>query len=66
VRGILTKADLLRQLPYLGAVYREGKDPSVRVLLHGHYRIFYRIGDDEIRVSGVYHERMDVRHLRFD
>jgi plasmid stabilization system protein ParE len=65
IRGILLKAELLRNFPLVGAAHPLDAIPELRVLRHGHYRIAYVIRRSESHVLGVFHERMDLgRHLK--
>ena len=60
LRGIISKAEILRQHPRVGYKY-EGSERDVRILLYGHYRIAYLIKpDDHIDVLGVFHGALDI------
>lgn len=62
VRGILTKAQLLGQLPEIGQRYGQAADRNIRVLRYGHYRIAYLVKSaGDVDVLGVFHERLDIR-----
>jgi plasmid stabilization system protein ParE len=41
VSDIFEKAQVLRQFPEIGHIYRQEKDGEIRILLYGHYRIAY-------------------------
>lgn len=64
VRGIYDRAHLLVEFPEMGYSYR--RQPPVRVLLYGRYRIVYAHRQDgNIYVLGVFHGALDLkRHLR--
>lgn len=60
VQGIYDRAQSLCQFPQLGYRYRASVR-NVRILLYGHYRIAYWVGDDgDIRVLGVFHGALDI------
>jgi toxin ParE1/3/4 len=65
VQGIYEKGLSLADFPERGYrhVNRSGK--SLRILLYGHYRIAYSVGDDrDIVILGVFHGALDIeRHL---
>jgi len=65
IRGILKKSQMLGQLPYIGQACRIEGFEHLRILVHGHYKIFYEVEESQITIAGVFHGRMDVkRHLR--
>jgi toxin ParE1/3/4 len=41
VLGIYAKAQLLRDFPEMGYMYRKEADGYIRILLYGHYRIAF-------------------------
>jgi len=56
---------MLARFPMLGAAYHGEGGHDLRVLIHGHYRICYKIDGPNVRIVGVFHERMDIpRHLK--
>lgn len=61
IKGIHTKAELIRDFPGIGHVYRELPEGEVRVLLYGHYRIAYLLKSDEsAEILGVFHGALDI------
>ena len=69
VDAIRDRADQISAFPMSG--YRLHDYPQhVRVILHGRYRIVYRILDDnpeKCYVLGIFHGSMEIeRHLRID
>lgn len=61
VERIYRKAEVLRDFPQIGYVYRPRSGEPVRILLYGHYRIAYRIkSGDDIDVLGVFHGALDI------
>ena len=55
VRRIRSAVSRLRQFPESGAVVRERKNPNIREIFQGSYRIIYRIQIDRIEVLTVFH-----------
>jgi len=66
VQGIYEQAQRLRRFPELGYRYPHETGQTVRVLLHGHYRIAYLIrSDGDVDILGVFHGALDLdRYLR--
>jgi toxin ParE1/3/4 len=66
VKGIYERAQLLADFPEIGYVYQREPDGVVRILLYGHYRIAYQVGDGgTVVILGIFHGRMEVeRYLR--
>lgn len=61
VQGIYDRAQILLDFPEIGHVYRRREAGEIRILLHGHYRIAYRLLDSEtIEVLGVFHKALDI------
>lgn len=54
VSGIYTKAQLLRDFPEIGYLYRKEPDGDIRILLYGHYR------KERIDILGVFHGAIDI------
>jgi toxin ParE1/3/4 len=61
---ILGAADSLEILADRGSVVPEYDDPEVRQLLVDPFRILYRVGDADVVVLGVLHQRRDLRRWR--
>jgi len=47
--------DRLQDFPLSGHAIPEMGDESCREILHGPYRIMYRISDDEVWITGIVH-----------
>ena len=45
----------LRDFPESGQIVLEFGDPKIREVLHGSYRIIYRVGLDRIDILTVFH-----------
>ena len=58
-RLFLRRAQSLLQFPESGYKY-EGSAEDVRILLYDHYRIAYRIVDEEIIILGVFHGALAI------
>lgn len=60
VQGIYDRVQDLKRFPEIGARYASSLR-DVRVLLYGHYRIAYLVGDDgNISIIGVFHSALDI------
>ena len=61
VSGIYEKAQLLRDFPEIGYIYRKEIEGDIRILLYGHYRIAYLIKSlERIDILGVFHGALDI------
>lgn len=60
VSGIYDKVQLLIDFPEIGYKYRKEPEGDIRILLYGHYRIAYMIGDDVIDILGIFHGALDI------
>jgi plasmid stabilization system protein ParE len=61
VTGICEKAQILKEFPEIGYIYRVDAGRTVRVLLYGHYRIAYSIVTTEsVMILGVFHGALDI------
>ena len=61
VEGIHQRVQILRQFPLLGHIYEGHTGQNIRILYYGHYRIAYRIKQDEdMDILGVFHGALDV------
>jgi toxin ParE1/3/4 len=47
----------LQEFPRLGRIVPEKGDPAFREVIHGNYRIMYRIADDIVEVQTVLHSK---------
>lgn len=64
VSGIYAKAQLLRDFPEIGYMYRKEPDGDIRILLYGHYRIAYFIKSQEkIDILGIFHGALDINRF---
>jgi plasmid stabilization system protein ParE len=66
VSGIYRRTRILLQHPEIGHRYHERPNQNIRILLYGHYRIAYRVGEKgKIEILGVFHGALDIeRHLK--
>lgn len=59
---IISRVDILEKLPNSGKIVREKNDETIRELVQGNYRIFYKIIDkDTIHVLRVYRSSMNIK-----
>lgn len=62
IEGIYEKVQLLIDHPRAGFRYLQVTDREVRVLLYGHYRVFYEVVDDKrVTILGIFHAALDVQ-----
>ncbi len=55
IERLLHATDRLRTFPYSGEVVPELGDEDIRQVLHGSYRLIYRVRDDLVEVLTVWH-----------
>ncbi len=61
VASIYEKAQMLSRFPRMGQAYRTEPEGEIRILSYGHYRIAYRIRDEDlIEILGVFHTALDI------
>ncbi|MFH1861328.1 MAG: type II toxin-antitoxin system RelE/ParE family toxin [bacterium] len=61
VEGIWEKAQMLKDYPQIGHLFRKEPDGEVRIILYGHYRIAYQIkAKNQIDILGVFHGALDI------
>jgi len=60
VEGILASVDRLSRFPLSGRALPESKRPDLREVVHGHFRVIYRVGPDDVLVLTVRHARQDL------
>lgn len=61
---VLGAADALRILGERGSAVPECGDPDVRQLLVDPFRLIYRVGESDVFVLGILHQRQDVQRWR--
>ena len=63
VNKILEKAKLLTEFPELGGIYPIDMPYKIRVIHYSHYRIAYKIVDENrIDILGVFHGAMEIKN----
>jgi len=63
VESLYRRAEILAEFPDIGHTYTSPSGRQVRILLWSHYRIVYvRHAPDEVRILGVFHGAMDLKH----
>jgi addiction module RelE/StbE family toxin len=59
---LIARVDILERLPLSGKIVREKNDETIRELVHGNYRIFYKIkGKDSIHILRIYRSSMNIK-----
>jgi len=61
-------ADLLKKAPQLGRIVPEKGNPNIRELLHGNYRIIYRVRPrlKKVQIVLVWHGKRLLRRSSFN
>lgn len=63
INKIFEKTNLLTDFPELGGIYPIDFPYSVRVIYYSHYRIAYKIVDENrIDILGVFHGAMEMKN----
>ena len=57
VRAIFKRVEALRRFPQIGREVLEVERPDIRELIHGNYRIIYRVQPEKLYVLTVRHAR---------
>ena len=61
IEGIYSRVQILAEFPELGFRYDLAGRDDVRVLLYGHYRIAYVVGElDRVEILGIFHAALDI------
>ena len=64
INNILERITTLKNHIRIGQVVREFENEAIRELKEGHYRIIYRIeNDDEVSVARIYHGARVLKDL---
>lgn len=50
----------MKDYPRIGYKYRDEPEGEIRILLYGHYRIAYLVGEEKITILGVFHGALDI------
>ncbi|MFH1707649.1 MAG: type II toxin-antitoxin system RelE/ParE family toxin [Planctomycetota bacterium] len=59
--GIFEKAQVLKEFPGIGHLYRAEANGEIRILLYGHYRITYLLKPTAvIDILGVFHSALEL------
>ena len=68
INSIYEKAQILKEFPESGNIYKRSQSHHIRILLYGHYRIAYLVKPDgNIDIIGVFHGSLDIdRYLKED
>lgn len=62
IRGIRERCEAIAAAPRR-APLRDDISAGVRMVVHGHYLVFYRVTGAEIRVERILHGARDIRRL---
>ena len=59
---VIGAVEVLREFPQAGRVVPEFGEPTLRELLHGHYRILYEAGSEAVHILAIHHGARLLRH----
>ncbi|MBM3333094.1 type II toxin-antitoxin system RelE/ParE family toxin [Candidatus Sumerlaeota bacterium] len=60
-QGIYDRVQILSEFPEIGHRYRRTAEGDIRVLLYGHYRIAYLVGQREVvEILGIFHGALEI------
>jgi toxin ParE1/3/4 len=61
VRKLVERVDILEKLPMAGRMVPEKEDETIRELIEGNYRIFYKVGEnDRVYILRVHHSARNL------
>lgn len=55
IRRLIVAIDRLSQFPQSGRVVPEIEDPAIREVIHGSYRIVYRVIQEQAHILTIHH-----------
>ncbi|MBO6514809.1 MAG: type II toxin-antitoxin system RelE/ParE family toxin [Phycisphaerales bacterium] len=58
--GLFNAVERLVDFPRMGRMVPELKNPNVRQILQGNYRVIYRLEGDDIRIVTLRHQRQNL------
>lgn len=58
--GLISRIELLRELPEQGRVVSEWHEPTVREILYKPYRIIYEVFEDHVEIITLSHFRQEL------
>ena len=61
VAKIVERVDQLIEFPLSGRIVLEKNDPTIRELIEGNYRIFYRVKLDEIAILRIHNSAKNIK-----
>ena len=60
VNKLISRVDQLETQPDSGRIVPEKEDPSIRELIEGNYRIFYKIQKNNIFILRIHHAARNI------
>lgn len=61
ISKIISRVDQLENMPFSGRVVPEKDDPSIRELIEGNYRIFYKINKTNISILRIHNSAREIK-----
>jgi addiction module RelE/StbE family toxin len=61
ISKLITRVDQLLEFPESGRIVPEKKDPEIRELIEGNYRIFYRLQKDKITILRIHNAARKIK-----
>lgn len=62
VNQLITRVDQLIEHPECGRIIPEKANPNYREIIHGNYRMFYRIQRKQIQILRIHHSARNIKN----
>lgn len=61
ISKIISRVDQLENMPLSGRIVTEKDDPSIRELIEGNYRIFYKVNKTNISILRIHNSAREIK-----
>lgn len=61
ISKIISRVDQLENMPLSGRIVPEKDDPSIRELIEGNYRIFYKVNKTNISILRIHNSAREIK-----
>jgi addiction module RelE/StbE family toxin len=61
INRLVSRVDQLMDFPESGRIVPEKEDPSIRELIEGNYRIFYKFQKDKVTILRIHNSSKSVK-----
>ena len=61
ISKLIQRVDQLTEFPESGRIVPEKKDPEIRELIEGNYRIFYRLQKEKITILRIHNSARKIK-----